>query len=128
MKAQTLKNPAIRLVSLFCLASGLGFAGTWSGNLVDAKCYQALASNHNLSDSPVLQDVGMEVRYCTPKASTKVFAIVRRDDVSVRLDSAGNAKAAELVQQAHPKAPLYVVVSGEMHAHAIAVSSISPGE
>ena len=128
MKAQSLKSPAIRIVSLFCLASGVGFAGTWAGDLVNAKCYQALASNHNLSDSPVVQDVSMEVRYCAPKASTRVFAIVRSDDVSVPLDSAGNARAAELVRQAHPKAPLYVVVSGEMHDHMIAVSSISPAQ
>lgn len=120
-----LKGPALGLFSLFCLAPGLGFAGTWPGHLVDAKCYQALASNHNVSESPVQQDVGMEVRYCAPNARTKVFAIVRPDDVSVRLDPAGNARAAELVQQAHPKAPVYVVVSGEMHEHTIAVSSIS---
>lgn len=126
MTAQTLKSPAIRIVSLFCLASGLAFAGTWSGDLVDAHCYQSLASNHNLSDSPVLQDVGMEVRYCAPKARTKVFAIIRSDDVSVPLDSAGNARAAELVRQAPSKGPYYVVVSGEMHNRTIAVNSISP--
>lgn len=128
MQPQTLNNPALRLLSLLCLASGLGFAGTWSGQLVDAHCYRALASNHNLSDSPVLQDVGMEVRYCAPKASTKVFAIVRSDDVSVALNSAGNARAAELVRQTHPKAPLYVVVNGEMQNHTIAVNSISPAQ
>ncbi len=128
MKVQNLKGPAIRILSLFCLASGLGFAGTWPGNLVDAKCYQALASNHNVSDSPTVQDVSMEVRYCAPKARTLVFAIVRSDDVSVPLDSAGNAKAAELVRQGHPKAPLYVVVSGEMNDHTIAVNSISPAQ
>lgn len=127
MKAPTLKSPAA-ILSLLCLASGLGFAGTWPGDLVDAKCYQALASNHNLSESPAVQDVSMEVRYCAPKASTRVFAIVRSDDVGVPLDSAGNARAAELVRQAHPKAPLYVVVSGEMHDHTMAVSSISPAQ
>jgi hypothetical protein len=116
----------VRILSLFCLASGLGFAATWSGNLVDAGCYEALASNHNVSDSPVLQDVGAEVRYCSPKASTHKFAIVRSDDVAVRLDSTGNTRAAELVRQNAQKAPIYVVVSGEMRDHKIAVNSISP--
>lgn len=126
MKHPTQGTSVIRILSLLCLASGLGFAGTWSGDLVDAKCYQALASNHNVSDSPVLQDVASEVRFCTPKASTHHFAVVRSDDVAVALDSAGNTQAAELVRQSGPKAPLYVVVSGEMRGHTIAVSSISP--
>jgi hypothetical protein len=128
MKLQNLKTPAIKLISLLCLASGLGFAETWSGNLVDARCYQALAGNHNVSESPVDQDVSMEVRYCAPKASTKVFAIVRSDDVGVPLNAAGNAQAAELVRQARPKTPLYVVVSGEMQNRTMAVNSISPAQ
>lgn len=119
---------ALRILSLLCLASGLGFAGTWSGNLVDARCYQALASNHNVSDSPVLQDVASEVRYCSPKASTHTFAVVRSDDEAIALNSTGNAQAAQLVRQSPKKAPIYVVVNGEIRDHRITVNSISPAQ
>lgn len=119
---------ATRILSLLCLASGLGFAGTWSGNLVDAKCYQALAGNHNVSDSPVLQDVGAEVRFCAPKSSTQTFAVVRSDDMAVALNSTGNVQAAQLVRQKAGKGLIYVVVSGEMQHHTIAVNSISSAQ
>jgi hypothetical protein len=128
MKYPTQGTSLIRILSLLCLASGLGFAGTWSGNLVDAKCYQALASNHNVSDSPVLQDVTSEVRFCSPKASTHAFAVVRSDDVAVPLNSTGNAQAAQLVRKNPRRSPIYVLVSGEMRDHKIAVNSISPAQ
>jgi hypothetical protein len=120
------KSSLIHLLSLFLLAAGLGFSATGSGHLVDAKCYETLATNHNVSDSPVLQDVGAEVRFCSPKTRTHTFAIVRSDDVALALDSAGNRQAAQLVGQRARRAPLYVVVNGEIHDHAIAVNSISP--
>lgn len=115
-----------RLLCLSCLASGFGFAATWSGNLVDAKCFQNLEENHNVSDSTVVRDLGLEIRFCSPKAKTHSFAIVQRDGVDLRLDSAGNARASDLVRQAGEKPPLYVTVNGELNKKTIAVNSITP--
>jgi hypothetical protein len=111
---------------LFCLAPQLGFSATWSGYLVDARCFESAQDNHNVSDSPVLQDVGLEIRLCSPKAKTHSFAIVRGDGASLALDSTGNAKAAELIRH-DVKKPQLVTVNGEMDKKkVIAVNSIEP--
>jgi len=110
---------------LFCLASHLGFSATWSGILVDARCFESAQDNHNVSDSPVLQDVGLEIRLCSPKAKTHSFAIVRPDGGSLAFDSTGNTQAAELVRQGVKKSPWYVTVNGEMAKKTIAVTSIA---
>ncbi len=94
---------------------------------MDARCFQSAQDNHNVSDSPVLQDVGLEIRLCSPKAKTHSFAIVRADGATLTLDSTGNAKAAELVRQGVKKSPRYVTVNGEMDKkNTIAVNSITP--
>jgi hypothetical protein len=110
---------------LFCLASQLGFSETWSGILVDARCFESAQDNHNVSDSPVLQDVGFEVRLCSPKAKTHSFAIVRPDGASLAFDSAGKTQAAGLVRPGVKKSTWYVTVSGEMAKKTIAVTSIA---
>ena len=40
-----------RIVTLICLASTLSFAGTWSGLLVDSRCYEAEERNVNPTDT-----------------------------------------------------------------------------
>jgi hypothetical protein len=120
-----------RLVVLFSLLASLGFAATWSGGLVDAKCYAAEERNVNPTDTEtsVDRDGAQELRYCRPRLKTKSFTIVQFDGQSVNLDSAGNAKALELVQQALQKTKkirfLHVTVTGEMVGKAIRVDSIS---
>ena len=79
MKNEALITSIIRFSSLFSLASVLAVAGTWSGLLVDAGCFRSAEDNHNVSDSPVLKDVGLEVRLCHPKLKTHSFAIVQSD-------------------------------------------------
>jgi hypothetical protein len=128
MGNETRRSSVTRLLTLFCLVSGFGFAGTWSGTLVDAKCYKTLEQNHNLYDSTVDRDLDLEIRLCTPKAKTHSFAIVQPDGADVTLDSTGNAKAAELVRHAAAKPPLYVIVNGEMNNKTIAVNSITPAK
>ena len=63
---------ARRLATLFCLSTALGFAATWSGWLVDSKCYGSLERNKNPSDTLtyVDRDRGQEVRYCHAKSKT----------------------------------------------------------
>jgi hypothetical protein len=125
MKNEALITSIIRFSSLFSLASVLAVAGTWSGLLVDAGCFRSAEDNHNVSDSPVLKDVGLEVRLCHPKLKTHSFAIVQSDGQAVALDSASNTQAAQLVRQGL-KSPWYVTVNGEMKKGRITVSSIAP--
>jgi hypothetical protein len=113
--------------AFFCLASGLVFAESWTGALVDPKCYDALERNVNPTDTltHVDRDTNQEIRYCSPNAKTKLFGIVEQDGTILRFDSAGNAKATELVRTIHKKDRLYVVVTGEMSGKTIKVDSIS---
>jgi hypothetical protein len=124
---QNLTVPTIRLAALLSLAPVLGCAGSWSGTLVDAKCYQAEERNVNPTDTlfNVDRDGSREIRYCAPKAKTKSFAVVPSDGPSLKLDPAGNAKAAELVRQMGRKSRLVVSVTGELSKDMLKVDSIS---
>lgn len=114
-----------RFLCLFCAVAGMSLAGTWSGTLVDAGCYQSAKDNRNVSDSPVVRDVSMDVRVCAAKTKTQSFAIVQPDGEAVALDAAGNSQAAQLVRQETGKKPIDVTVQGEMGKKTIAVSSIA---
>jgi len=122
-----------RLGALLCLGAALSFAGSWSGFLVDSKCYESEQSNINPFDGSTYVDYdrALQIRTCRPTAHTKSFALVKQEDgVSVKLDPAGNAKAADLVRQAgkksHDKKSYFVVtVTGEMSKDTVKVDSIS---
>jgi hypothetical protein len=114
----------MRIITLVLLSSALSFAGTWSGTLVDARCWGYLS--HKDTGSYVERDRNLEVRQCSPKAKTKSFAVLTPEGHALTLDAAGNATASELAEAAHRKAPIKVVVSGELHKkNSIQVSSIS---
>jgi hypothetical protein len=117
----------MRVAILLFLASAPGFAGTWSGSLVDSKCFAASERNVNPNDTmtAVDRDQNQEIRYCSPGSKTKWFAVVNSDGLSFMLDSAGNAKAAEFVRSAGKKSRIPVVVTGELTNHTITVDSIS---
>jgi hypothetical protein len=95
--------------------------------LVDSKCYDAEQRNVNPTDTltNVDRDGNREVRYCSPDLKTKSFAVVQSDGPSLQLDSAGNAKAAELVRKTGKKSRLNVAVTGEISRSTITVDSIS---
>ena len=118
---------SIRLAALLCLSSALGFAGIWSGALVDSKCYDSEEHNVNPTDTltNVDRDKNLEIRYCSPSAKTKSFAVVLQDGLSFKLDSAGNAKAAELFRRTGKKSLFAVAITGEMSRTTIKVDSIS---
>jgi len=124
MKNETWMASIVRLISLFSLTSVLAVAGTWSGFLVDSGCFRSAEENHNVSDSPVLKDVDLEVRLCHPTLKTHSFAIVQSDGEAVALDSPGNTRAAQLVRQGS-KSPWYVTANGEMKKRIISVSSMA---
>ena len=106
----------IRVAAMFCLPSALGFAESWSGNLVDSKCYGYMERNENPTDTMtyVDRDRNSETRYCSPNTKTKSFAVVLQDGLNFNLDTAGNAKAAELVRNTGKKSLFVVTVTGEM--------------
>ncbi|HLG95452.1 MAG TPA: hypothetical protein VKX49_03970 [Bryobacteraceae bacterium] len=119
-----------RLGALLCVASGLAGIETWSGALVDGKCYAAEERNVNptVTLTAVDRDRGQEIRYCSPNAKTKTFALVERDSTRFDLDAGGNAKAAELVRKSGKKPLFLVTVTGELNGHTITVDTISAGE
>jgi hypothetical protein len=125
--SQNLPAPTLRLAALLCLSSALSFAATWSGVLVDSKCYDAEQRNVNPTDTltNVDRDGNREIRYCSPNAKTKSFALVQSDGPSLKLDSAGDAKAAELIPKTSKKFRLNVAVTGEVSSNIIKVDSIA---
>src|SRR5580704_16132508 len=118
---------AMRLAAFLCLSSALSFAGSWSGALVDSKCYDSEERNVNPTDTmtSVDRDKDLEIRYCSPSAKTKSFAVVQQDGMGFKLDSVGNAKAAELVRKTGKKSHFAVAITGEMSRNTIKVDLIS---
>lgn len=117
----------MRLAVLLFLASVSGFAATWSGSLVDSKCFAASERNVNPTDTmtAVDRDQNQEIRYCTAGSKTKSFAVVDSNGLSFALDPGGNAKAAEFVRSVGRKSRIAVVVTGELTNRTITVDSIS---
>jgi hypothetical protein len=125
--SQNLMTLTWRFAVLLCLSSALSFGGTWSGALVDSKCYDAEERDVNPTDTltNVDRDGNREIRYCSPSVRTRSFAIVQSDGQSFKFDPAGNAKAAELVGKTRKKSRLAVAVTGELNKSTIQVDSIS---
>jgi hypothetical protein len=116
---------AARMLCLLCVMAGVAQAGTWSGVLVDARCYQSEINNRNGYDSTAVRDVGRDVRACAPRATAKSFAIVQPNGEEIAFDAAGNSEAAQLVREGAGKEALRVTVNGAMGKRTIEVSSIA---
>ncbi len=117
----------LRLAAWFGLSTALSFGRTWLGSLVDSKCYASEERNVNPTDTltNVDRDGDREIRYCSPNAKAKSFALVGYDGQTYQLDSTGNVRASELVRRTARKKPFHVVITGEMAGKAIQVDSIS---
>jgi len=117
---------AMRIAVLFCMSCSLSLAESWSGSLVDAKCYEAMERNVNPTDTmtAVDRDQNMQIRYCAPKPKTRLFAMVPQEGPSLRLDSAGNAEATQLVHQSGKKSRILVTVTGEQTNNTVRVETI----
>ena len=126
---------AMRLAALACWSSALCFAGSWSGALVDSRCWDSQENNTRGTSIYVDRDGNLEIRLCSPGPKTRSFAVVLTDGNNLKLDAAGNAKAAELIldngkkdnskKDNGKKAQATVVVTGETSKDAIKVDSIS---
>lgn len=115
-----------RVICLCCFASVLGFAGSWSGALVDSKCYATMRGNVNPHETSLASsDQSYPIRYCSPSVKTKAFAVVQQDGATFDLDPAGNGKVIALLSQT-AKRPVYVVnVTGEISRNVVTVDAIS---
>ncbi len=109
------------------LVAPVMFAQSWTGALVDSKCFDNELRNvgPTNTDSQANTDKAYEIRYCHPNAKTKSFAVVDFDGASHALDAAGSAKAEEFVRANPHKSRYEVKVTGEVQGKAIKVESIS---
>lgn len=99
---------------------------TWSGLLVDAKCYAIARSNVNVNDTGTAdRDVQADVESCRPNRKTKSFAVVQQDWSALDLDSAGNAKAQDLIRNRRKEKNIQVTVTGERTGKAIRTDTIA---
>lgn len=115
----------LRIAYLFCLLSLPGFAGSWSGWLVDSKCYRSIETNRGDIPSYVNWDVSGAIRYCSPNHKTMSFAIVQQDQSYFKLDPRGSLRAAELLTNSPHKALYLGTVRGNLNRHVITVEAIS---
>ena len=74
----------LTLGATLLFVSALAFAETFSGQLVDARCAQQ-----------------QKDAACTPTASTSAFALQVSGGKLLKLDAAGNKKAAEALKQSN---------------------------
>jgi len=116
-----------RLAALVALACASSLAESWRGALVDWRCFESEEHNVNPTDTltNVDRDRNWEIRFCSPRAKSKSFALVDRDGQSLQLDSEGNRKAAELVRKTGKKDLFLVVVNGEKSGKKLMVDSIA---
>jgi hypothetical protein len=94
-------------------SAGFLLAESWTGTLIDANCKADSNPGNAKSDLP---------SPCAATASTKVFAIQTADGKLIRLDSAGNAKAAAAVKNNENKTT--ATVNGSMDGQMLKVESI----
>lgn len=120
----------MRFLSILLAGCSCGFGAARYGALVDAGCFAAEQRNVNPTDTmtAVDQDVNSEIRYCSPRAKTKAFALVEPDNSVLRLDAAGNAKAADLMRGERKAQVVRVVVNGTEKKDTIAVASLEPAK
>jgi hypothetical protein len=104
----------------------VGFAGTWSGYLVDSRCFASEQTNVSQDATTVGRDMSMALRQCVATSETKKFAIVLSDWTSLKLDAAGNEKAASIVRGVRKRSTLYcVTVAGVRKKNMILAGPVS---
>jgi len=111
-----------KAVSVLFLGSVLCLAETWSGKVVDAACKdQAAAPAPSAQSAP---PAGQATNACEPTASTVAFGIELSDGRVLKLDSAGNTKAADAMKTNAGKSSLQATVTGSLDGQTVKVESI----
>jgi hypothetical protein len=82
---------------LFVLFASSGFAASWSGYLVDSKCWDSRQSNVSIDSPTVSRDMREDVVYCSPTDDTRAYAVVLSDWSRLRFDGGGNTAALQFV-------------------------------
>jgi len=125
---QNCGNPmklAMHLAVLVFIAATASFAaGSWSGYMVDSKCYESLYRN-TASTSTVDRDMAWIIRRCPPNARTKSFGVVLTNWQIFKCDPIGNTKAAEILHSIAKQSVYQVTVAGDMDKTILRVDSIS---
>jgi hypothetical protein len=114
----------LRLAFLLPLGSMLTFAASWSGALVDSKCYTSAQQNVS-HGHPGSTNTKRAVRSCSPNKKTNSFAIVQQVGMTFNLDGRGNEKAHELILKEGKKDHFVVNVTGDLTQETIKVDTIS---
>lgn len=115
----------MRLAALLFCISVVGLANSWSGFLVDSRCWESIQNNVSSDTTTVSRDMDGAVRYCSPRAHTARFTIVLNDWTGLTLDTDGSMEAAELVQHGRVGCVTYVHVTGTVSQRTMRVNSIS---
>jgi hypothetical protein len=113
-----------KLIVLVSFISAPLFAEQWSGMLVNSTCYDTEERNTTLKAEEVNHDRNFEIVQCAPSLRTKSFAVVQRDGQMLRLDSAGNDKAADLIRKVGRATRVHVAVTGSKTGSTIRVESV----
>jgi len=113
-----------KAVSVLFLGSVLCLAETWSGKVVDAACKDQAAAPAPAPSAQSAQPGGQVANACEPTASTVAFGIELSDGRVLKLDSAGNTKAAEAMKTNAGKSSLQATVTGSLDGQTVKVESI----
>ncbi len=97
---------------------------TWSGKVVDAACKDQAAAPAPAPSAQSAQPGGQVANACEPTASTVAFGIELSDGRVLKLDSAGNTKAAEAMKTNAGKSSLQATVTGSLDGQTVKVETI----
>lgn len=112
----------LKIATLLCVGSALCLADSWTGKLVDATCMDRQQSA-NQPNNPEQQ--AQLAATCAPRMSTTTFGIQLPNGQIYKLDTEGNAKAAEAFKTAHhTDEPMEATVSGSLEGQTVKVESI----
>jgi|SRR5690242_10805530 hypothetical protein len=110
-----------------CMAGAFCYAENWNGKLIDASCYDNSRAGSTASTNSGRTSSKLD-KECAPTSSTSTFAIQTSGSKVYKLDSAGNAKAAEAMQAGSLKSDkdgdVHVSISGSMQGDTVKVDSL----
>src|ERR1700684_4258929 len=99
-----------KVMIVLSITSTMCLAESWTGKLVDATC-----AEKGKNASPSGQS-SKDMNACTPKESTASFAVRTSDGRIIKLDSTGNALAADTFKanSKSNKGEMVITVTGTM--------------
>jgi len=112
-----------KLATVLCLGSMLCLAETWSGKLVDANC-------KDQSKPSASQPSQQMSSTCEATKTTTAYGVQLSDGRVLKLDSTGNAKAAEAMKSSgstsstRSSSGMIVTVTGSLDGHTVKVDTI----